>query len=428
MASFIDTFTGQPVQPSQVSYIALALTADATLTWPLEAASGTNIAALIINVTPSAGTFALTMPDATLTSPGTSILFVNKSMAFDFTLKDNSGAVITVLTAGFAYYVYLTDNSTAAGVWDDLVFGGSSAPVNPAALAGAGLQVISSRLNSYLPVTTRAAGWTVAVPGGRAIHNNYTGGAGVATFPAVATATNGFWFTISNQGSGALVLTPQAGELIDGSATLTLGVGEEAGVTCSGGGWFTFSLSRSLLAVITKLNLALVGGTYTLSAAEAANALIYVTGILASNQSIVFPGSTGRWFMSNETSGAYTLTCKVTGGDPGTDIPQAEQRIIMSDGTNMIPAMTTTPIAPTSFAAGLAVAPSIYLTAHPGTGFYFPTNSAGAFTADGAEVFRMAATGLLVNSVSLTDASNNVPWARLSTSVLPYIQAYALSR
>lgn len=426
MPSFTDLFTGSSVQPSQVSYAALALTANTSMQWPLEAASSPTVCPLVLDVTPSASGFSLALGDATQVSPGQSVLIVNKSMAFDFNLTDYDGAVITVIAVGTAYYIYLTDNSTEAGVWDDLVFGGTSAPVNPAALAGAGLQVIGSSLNSYLPVTTRAAGWTVAVSGGRAIHNNYTGGAGVATLPAVATATNGFWFTIGNNGSGTLTVTPQGGELINGSATLALGAGEMVGITCSGGGWFTFSLSRSLLSVITRLSLTgLTGGTYTLTALEAANALIYLTGTLASNQTIVFPASTGRWFMSNQCSGAYTVTCAVTGGDPGTDIPAAEQRIIMSNGTNMIPAMTTTPIAPTSFAAGLVGAPSIYLTAFTQTGLYFPTTTSMAFAAGGSEVFRMAASGLLVNGVSLTDASNDIPWARMSVNTLPQIQAYA---
>lgn len=428
MPTFSDVLSsGATVQPSQVSYAALALSANTTMQWPLEAASSPTICPLLLDVTPSAAGFSLATPNATLASPGSTILIVNKSMTYDFTLTDYSGGVITVLSAGTAYYIYLTSNSTAAGVWDDLVFGGTTAPVNPAALAGAGLQVISSSLNSYLPVTTRAAGWTVAVSGGRAIHNNYTGGAGVATLPTVATATNGFWFTIGNTGSGTLTVTPQAGEFIDGSATLALGAGESVGITCSGGAWFTFSLSRSLLSVITRLSLTgLAGGNYTLTSLEAANALIYCTGVLLANETIIFPASTGRWFISNACSGAFTLTCRVTGADPGTVIPAAEQRIIMSDGTNMIPAMTTTPIAPTSFAAGLVGAPSIYLTAFTQTGLYFPTSTSLAFAAGGSEVFRMASSGLLVNSVSLTDASNNIPWARLTTNTLPQIQAYAL--
>lgn len=428
MATFVDTFTGTTIQPAQVSYAALTLSANTTLQWPLEAQSGTTVMPLIINVTPSSSGLNLTLPDATRASVGSTVLVVNKSMSNDFNLLDNGGSVITVVSAGFAYYAYLTDNSTAAGVWDDLVFGGSSAPVNPAALAGQGLQVISARLNSYLPVTTRASSFSVVVNTDRAVHQNYTGGAGVATLPGVASATNGFWFTVANRGSGSLVLTPQGGEFIDGAATLTLAVGEEAGVTCSGGAWLTFSLSRSILATITKLSLAgLVGGTYTLSTAEAQNALIYCTGTLLANQDIVFPATTGRWFISNACAGAYTLTARVTGGDPGTAIPTAEQRIVMSDGTNMIPAMTTTPIAPTSFSAGLVGAPSIYLTGHPDSGFYWPATDAIAYAASGSEVFRMAATGLLVNSVTLTDASNNIPWARISDAALPQIQAYSLA-
>lgn len=103
MPSFTDLFTGSSVQPSQVSYAALALTANTSMQWPLEAASSPTVCPLVLDVTPSASGFSLALGDATQVSPGQSVLIVNKSMAFDFNLTDYDGAVITVIAVGTAY-------------------------------------------------------------------------------------------------------------------------------------------------------------------------------------------------------------------------------------------------------------------------------------------------------------------------------------
>jgi len=411
MTSFTDVLSnGSTIQPSQVSYAALSLSANTTTQWPLEAASSPTICALIMNVTPTASGFSLALPNATLASVGSTVLVVNKSMAFDFNLTDYDGNVITVIAAATAY-LRLSDRQLDHGrnlgrscLWRHV---GAGQPGRARGRGPSGDRLVAQLLSAGDDARRGLDGCGL---GGRAIHNNYTGGSGTMTLPAVATATNGFWFTVGNNGTGTLTATPQAGEFINGSATLAIGAGEMAGIVCSGGAWFTFSLSRSLLSTITRLSLTgLTGGTYTLTSLEAANALIYLSGTLVSNLTVVFPGSTGRWFMSNQCSGSYTVTCAVTGGDPGTTIPAAEQRIIMSNGTNMIPAMTTTPIAPTSFSAGLVGSPSIYLTSFVQTGLYFPTTSSMAFAAGGSEVFRMAASGLLINSQTLTDFQQQHP-------------------
>ena len=49
MTTYTSIFGGSPLAPSQVSYLALALTADTSLEWPLEAlTSGTSAASTIV--------------------------------------------------------------------------------------------------------------------------------------------------------------------------------------------------------------------------------------------------------------------------------------------------------------------------------------------------------------------------------------------
>lgn len=421
MTGMVDVFGGTPVQPAQVGYASLTLSEDSRLYWPLEVQADVPVAALIQQVLTTAAGLSLALPVASQASPGSSLLIRNVGTDA-FTLTDSSGTNLLTISPGFAYYIYLTDNTSVAGVWGTLVFGGQSAPVSPGALAGAGLTVLSGMLASNLPVTTQNASFNLAL-GDRATAIIYTGGVGNATLLSAATATNGYWFAISNQGSGDLTVVGT----IDGVANLVLGAGEEAIITCSGTAYFTVSKTRSVLSTITRLVLPSTGGTVTLTSAQAANALIYVTGVLTSNLLIEFPASSGRWFIANQTTGAFSVTGAVVGGiDPGTVIPQAEQGIVMSNGTNMVPAQTTTPIAPTSFGNGLVATPSIYLTA-TNTGFYFPAgNTSIAMATGGVQFFQASPTGLLVNGVTLTDASNNIPWDRLSSSVLSQVQAYSL--
>ena len=63
MTSYSQVFGGNTIFPSDVSYLALALTSNTTLQWPLEAATGSNIVARIIDVTPT-GAYDITFQDA----------------------------------------------------------------------------------------------------------------------------------------------------------------------------------------------------------------------------------------------------------------------------------------------------------------------------------------------------------------------------
>ena len=74
--SYVEVFSGNTLYPSDVSYLALALTANTTLQWAMEAATGDNIVARIIDVTPT-GAYDITMPPADETSPGQVVTFKN---------------------------------------------------------------------------------------------------------------------------------------------------------------------------------------------------------------------------------------------------------------------------------------------------------------------------------------------------------------
>jgi hypothetical protein len=73
----------------------------------------------------------------------------------------------------------------------------------------------------------------------------------------------------------------------------------------------------------------------TLTAAQARCKTITLTGTLTGNRSLIVPAY-GRWFIVNNTAGAYAVTVKTSGGT-GIDVQQGGSEDVVADGTNVIP-------------------------------------------------------------------------------------------
>ena len=87
-----------------------------------------------------------------------------------------------------------------------------------------------------------------------------------------------------------------------------------------------------------NLALTLTGGTYVLSAAEAVNVSIDVSGTLTANQIIEVPAGTAAahiFIFNNLTTGAFTLSVRVTGGAILTPILQGTRGLVYSTGTEL---------------------------------------------------------------------------------------------
>lgn len=80
------------------------------------------------------------------------------------------------------------------------------------------------------------------------------------------------------------------------------------------------------------------GGTTTLLTAEENVATIDVSGTLGSNATIVFSGRGGKWIVRNNTVGAFSLTCKVS-GQTGVTITQGQSALIWCNGTDILKAI-----------------------------------------------------------------------------------------
>jgi microcystin-dependent protein len=77
------------------------------------------------------------------------------------------------------------------------------------------------------------------------------------------------------------------------------------------------------------------GGTTTLTDSQELVASIQVADALVSNATIVFSGRGGFWIVDNNTTGSFTLTCKVS-GQTGVVVEQGSCALIFCDGTDIL--------------------------------------------------------------------------------------------
>ncbi len=85
---------------------------------------------------------------------------------------------------------------------------------------------------------------------------------------------------------------------------------------------------------------ALPTGTLTLTPEQYNFGIVSLQGALGGNSSVVFPATAQQWLVSNDTSGAFTVLCTVSGG-VGPTIPQGQARPIYANGTNLAEANTS---------------------------------------------------------------------------------------
>jgi hypothetical protein len=180
--SYVSPFTGDVIQPTDVSYRTVALSANTQLNWPDNSTTATDFVARIMQVSASSAGLQLRMPAANEASVGEDSLIRNTgSNSFTVTTFGNASTIITV-APGEAKYIYITDNSTVAGVWGNIAFGAGSSSADAATLAGYGLLAISTTLNQSHPTSAITNGYTYLVPD-RAQTNIWTSDSCPSTLP-----------------------------------------------------------------------------------------------------------------------------------------------------------------------------------------------------------------------------------------------------
>jgi hypothetical protein len=390
--SYNSPFTGTVIQPTDVSYRAITLTANTQLEWPINGNATDDYAARIMQVTASTGGLELRMPPANQTSVGNDALIRNVG-ANSFTVKDYAGTnTLITIAAGETKYIYITTNATEQGTWGNIAFGVGSSSADAASLAGYGLLAINTTLNQSHPVTTFSNNIT-AVAANRAQAWVWTGGAGTFTLPSVSAVGDNWFVLLRNNGTGALTVATTGGDLVNGSASIIMQPTDSAIVVSSGAAFYTVGLGKSTQFNFSQLTKAVTTGTYTLTATEAANVIQKYTGTLTGNVTIIVPPTVQIYYIVNDTDGGmsgYTVTLS-TGLGSTAVVPASNQATVICDSVNLLNANTIVAGATsTSLSDGSVGSPSLNFASEPSTGVY--RSSAGQFDVTVLGVQRLAVT------------------------------------
>jgi hypothetical protein len=337
-SSFTQVFGGTTIYPADVSYLALALTADIALNWPVGAGEGDSVVARIIDITPT-GPFTVTLPDATAVSVGQTILFNNLGPD-TITIDNAAGNAILSIGAGEQWQAYLIDNTTIGGVWRTFRYGAAVAQAQAAALAGAGLVADGSELaQNYEVIDFSSTPYSLTAPD-RAKVFVWNGGLGTLNLPTAVAAGDGWFVQVRNGGQGDLTVDPSGSELINAASSLLLQPGDSAVVVSDGIQWYTIGLGQQAVFAFDYTTIAVTGGTYTLAGSELNRIAYKFTGTLTSNVNIVVPATVQQYWVNNATTGAFTLGIKTASG-AATLVTQGATAILYCDGTNIISATTS---------------------------------------------------------------------------------------
>jgi len=397
--SFNSPFTGNVVQPTDVSYrdISIANT-NLQLTWPINGSTADDAAARIMEVT-TTGVSELWMPPANQASVGQDALIRNTG-GEDFTVMDFAGinTIVTVLV-GEAQYIYITDNGTEEGVWGIIAFGIGSSGQDAATLAGYGLIAIGQTLNQSQPVTTFSSDYT-AVFADLANCYAWTGGAGTLTLPTAASLGNSWFMLVRNAGTGSLTIAGASGNLINGSGSIIFQPTDSAIIVCSGTTFYTVGLGKNTQFAFTQLTKAVVSGTYTLTAAEASNVIQKYTGTLTGNVTITVPPTVQVYYVQNATVGGasnFTVTLTTGLGGSNATIASNQQSTLICDSVNLVNANTV--LAGSSSIGlidGTVSSPALYFASEPTTGLYRAASGEYNLAILGVLRSTLSATGLAI--------------------------------
>jgi hypothetical protein len=394
--SYNSPFTGNVIQPTDVSFRSITLAANTQLQWPINGSATDDYAARIMQVTASSAGLSLYMPPANQASVGQDALIRNVG-ANTFTVKDFAGTnTIISVAAGQSQYIYITANPTTTGTWGIIAFGTGTSSADAATLAGYGLVASGTTLNQSHPAQSIVTGGTFATTD-RAQVLVWSGGAGTYTLPSTSTLGDNWFALFKNSGTGSMVIS--AGDNIDGAATKTFAPGESAFIVCTGTTYVTVGYGVSSQFFYTSLVKSVTAGTYNLSANEAANTIQTYIGTLTANVVVVYPPVVNLYVIKNSvTAGGYTLTVG-TGSGTSVTIPSGQQVTLACDGTNFFNANTSQAgaVSTLSLADGSVGSPSLSFSSESNTGVY--RAGAGQFNVAVLGVVRstLSATGLAVN-------------------------------
>ena len=418
MTSYTQVFGGNTIYPSDPSYLALALTANTTLQWPMEAATGDNIVARIIDVTPT-GAYDITMPPADETSPGQVVTFKNLGSS-TINVLDNGGGNLLTIADGETWTLYLTDNSDADGAWDSFQAGSVTSQAQASALAGFGIVAQAGLLSQSAPVTLFNADYTAGVSDRAKTYVWDDTGSGTLTLTAAATLGANWFVSVRNSGGGNFTVDPSGSDLINGVSSLVLRPDDSAIISTDGLNFYTVGFGQSAVFAFDYTSIDLTGAAdpYVLAGAELNRIAYDFVGVLTNDVVVEVPATTQQYWVANDTTGgSYTVSIATSTQASPLTVPRGSRGIYYCNGADVIKADTAsiaTPIAISDGGTGAANASGARINlggTAVGIGVFTAANAAAARASMSA-----AASGANSDITSLTGLTTPLSVAQGGTA------------
>jgi hypothetical protein len=405
MPTFTSPFTGTVVQPTDVSYYALSFSANVQLFWPAVVNPTQVPAARIIDATPTVASLIITLPEANQGTTGADILIRNFG-AVAFTVQNFGGTGSVSVPAGVSKYFYLSDNSTSAGVWQNVTFGAGTSSADAASLAGLGLVALAGKLNTTQNIIEVSSPPTIT-DNSRASTFVWISGNNTVNLPTATSLTSGWFIAFRNSGTGTLTFAPQGASLINGGATLGINPGESGFIMFqqATNNFFTVGLAIPSNVTFTSATYdvdSIVGNTFSLvSYAPIIQTYTALSGTRSATLAVTLPATTQLYVLVNDTGQpTYNITFQVSGSlQTPINLTDGAIALVLSDGNFLyVISQTTTNV----FLGinGSAAAPSHSFISNTNTGMYLVGTNVLGLSANSANMLRLDNTNTLSPQVS----------------------------
>lgn len=391
MPTYVSPFTGDVVQQTDVTYYPLDFSADTQLYWPLVLNGEQVPASRIMDCTPSTSGLTVFLPNAAQGANGIDILFRNFGTDTFFVEQYGGGGSVSI-APGVSKYFYLSDNSTEAGVWQNVTFGAGTSSADAASLAGPGLAAISGKLSTSQTVNTSSSVPTIN-NASRTQTYIWTGGNGTWNLPNPATLTAGWFIGFRNNGSGAVNIVPYAGSLINDTTNVTINPQDSGFIffQSSTGEFYTLGLQTPANVTFSSAVYdvdSIIGPSLSLvSYAPIIQTYVNLSGTRTTDLTVTLPATTQLYILINDTTTtSYDIQFAISGSSaPPTVLAPGNIITALSDGNQLIILAQNSS---TYFYAadGSALLPSFSFLSDTSTGMYLTGVGLLNFTANGANM------------------------------------------
>jgi hypothetical protein len=391
---YVSPFTGTVVTATDVSYYALAFSSNTQLFWPSTVNNSETPAARIIDCVASTTGLFIALPPANQGTLGADILFRNLG-AQAFTVTDSIGGNSFTVPVGISKYVYLTDNTSAAGVWQNVTFAAGTSYADAATLAGAGLTTISGQLaTTQNPVNLTTS--PVINDLSRAATFVWNSGAGTFTLPAISSLSAGWYIGFRNNGTGSLNINPTSPNTINGLTTIIANPGDSGFIMLdtNSGGFITVGLAPVNNVTFTAATYdvdTIPTNTFSLTSfAPIIQTYVAQSGTRTATLAVTLPAITQIYILVNNTNQTgYNITFQNQGSSqPPLVLLAGNVLTVLSDGLNLF--LLATASTGLFYAAnGTAALPSYSFNNDTTTGMYLVGSSILGLTANGTQIVQM---------------------------------------